>query len=180
MDKSLQDGQFLKSSVQKLPKKRKFDPSVLEESDVVDTSKQKSNTQLEVTNHFVSQYATNPPTVLNPPHPPQAMAVDYSCIPQMPGRPLNNIVINYPQVEGKVASYIKVEDKHGGYMKDTPMIMKREVYSDMVQNPTIQHHQQSYLYSTISPSQNSHESSNQEVSIFCQLQHLFYNFIIMM
>lgn len=181
MEKSSLDGKFTKSSVQKLPKKRKFDPSVLEDSDrdVVDASKQKSNAPPGITNHFVphtlSQYPPEPPTVLIPPHPPQSMAVDYSCMSQMPGRSLNNIVISYPQVEEKMPSYIKVEKKislgyikeegkHGGYMKDTPMLVKREVYSDLVQNPNL-HHQQNYLYSTISPSQNSHESNNQEVSL---------------
>lgn len=197
MEKSSQEGKFTKSSVQKLPKKRKFDPSVLEDTDqdVLDTSRQKSketeswnypsNTTTESTNHFVPQVQPQPqhppqpqpqpPSVLIP---PQSMAVDYSCVSQMPGAPLNTMTIGYSTADEKIpgyikveekhpASYIKIEEKHAGvYMKDSSMLVKREVYSDigpsMIQNQTL-HHQQNYLYQTVSPSQNSHESNNQEV-----------------
>ncbi|KAI5700236.1 hypothetical protein M8J75_016407 [Diaphorina citri] len=196
MEKSSQEGKFTKSSVQKLPKKRKFDPSVLEDTDqdVLDTSRQKSketeswnypsNTTTESTNHFVPQVQPQPqhppqpqpqpPSVLIP---PQSMAVDYSCVSQMPGAPLNTMTIGYSTADEKIpgyikveekhpASYIKIEEKHAGvYMKDSSMLVKREVYSDigpsMIQNQTL-HHQQNYLYQTVSPSQNSHESNNQE------------------
>lgn len=180
MEELTQEEKFIKSSVQKLPKKRKFDPSVLEHSDkdALDKSKQKFNTIPESTNHFipqtVTQFPSEPKTVLIP---PQSMAVDYSCISQMPGKPHNNIVVSYSQLDEKIPNYMKIEEKHPGsyikleekhgdtYMKDNPMLVKREVYSDIVQNPSI-HHQQNYLYPNISPSQNSHESNNQEVSIW--------------
>uniref|UniRef100_A0A8D8SKW0 Transcription factor capicua n=1 Tax=Cacopsylla melanoneura TaxID=428564 RepID=A0A8D8SKW0_9HEMI len=193
MEKSPQDGKFTKSSVQKLPKKRKFDPSVLEDTEpgVVDTSKQKPketenwnypfNPPVEAIEHFVSQAPIQEPPQSSPTVliPPQSMAVDYSYMSQLPGRPLSNMpmTIGYSQLEEKIPGYhvkveekipaynIKVEDKQISYIKDNPMVVKREVYPDMgttfIQNQTI-HNSQSYIYQTVSPNQNSHEGNNQE------------------
>lgn len=203
MEKSPQKEKFVKSCVQKLPKKRKFDPSVLEDTDqdVLDTSKQKSKeteswmfpstASVEATNQFAPQAPiqapVQPPTVLIP---PQSMAVDYSYMSESPERPLNTMgmSIGYSQVEEKVQGYsvktedkiptynIKIEDKQTGYIKD-PMMLKREVYPDMgptlVQNPPF-HHPQSYIYQTVSPSHNSHEGNNQEVST-CHNNMFFKN-----